>query len=246
MRYTMKAIRESLTPEKRKSDGTMTRFLYRPLSVPASWFFLRLGLSPNAVTVMSAFLCLVAFVLALFPVIACHRAAIALFLAFAVLDCADGNMARAIGKKTVYGGWFDAVGGYLAYATILLSMGLSSFYRSPETATGFGLDSLVSVIPFHEATWILAAAVAAVANTLMRLAHQSFKNASSAAGREAEIGAEKRFSEEIGVTGYLPLLYLAGYEAGFLPVVLIAYTLVYSGGFILSTGKLALKASKVS
>ena len=244
MRYTLKAIHDSLPPEKRKSDGTMTRFLYRPLAIPASWLFLRLGMTPNAVTAVSGALCAVALCLTFFPSIICHRVAIGLYLAFAVLDCADGNMARTIGKKTTYGGWVDAAGGYLAYATVLLSMGLSCLYRASDSfalpAIGFSLSPL----PLHEATWLLIAALAANANTLMRLFHQSFKNASLAAGIESKQGGEKRFSEEIGVTGYLPLLYLAGYETGYLPIVLIGYAAVYLGGFLVYTLKQAIKVSK--
>ena len=85
MRYTLKAIHDSLPPEKRKSDGTMTRFLYRPLAIPASSLFLRLGMTPNAVTAVSGALCAVALCLTFFSSIFCHRGAIGLYLAFGVL-----------------------------------------------------------------------------------------------------------------------------------------------------------------
>jgi phosphatidylglycerophosphate synthase len=246
MHYTLKAIADSLTPEKRKADGTMTRYLYRPVSIPSSWLFLRLGMTPNAVTILSGFLCLVAFCLSLFPAVACHRVAIYLYLVFAVLDCADGNMARVTGKKTTYGGWLDAAGGYLAYTTLLLSMGLSCLYRSGDSLTFPFMNFAVSPVPFQEALWVLVAALAASANTLMRLFHQAFKNASFLAGIQTSAGAEKRFSEEIGVTGYLPLLYLAGYETGYLPLVLLAYAAIYGGGFCVSTLSLLNKVSKSS
>ena len=244
MRYTLKAIHDSLPPEKRKSDGTMTRFLYRPLAIPASWLFLRLGMTPNAVTAVSGAFCVAALCLTFFPSVLCHRVAIGLYLAFAVLDCADGNMARTIGKKTAYGGWVDAAGGYLAYATVLLSMGLSCLYRAGDSLTLPALGFTLSSLPLHEAIWVLVAALAANANTLMRLFHQSFKNASLAAGIANPQGGEKRLSEEIGVTGYLPLLYLVGFETGYLPIVLLAYAAVYVGGFIVYTLKQAIKVSK--
>lgn len=187
MQYTLKAIYNSLPAEKRKSDGTMTRYLYRPLSIPASWLFLRIGMTPNAVTVMSGFLCVVAFCLSLFPAVLCQRVAIYLYLAFAVLDCADGNMARAIGKKTVYGGWVDAAGGYLAYATLLLSMGLACLYRAGDAFTLPLLGLSITPLPLHTALWVLIASVGATANTLMRLFHQSFKNASLLEGLQSSI-----------------------------------------------------------
>ena len=241
MPYSLKDIRASLPQEKRKTDGTMTRFLYRPVSVPVSWFFLRIGMTANGVTILSGALCIVAFVLTLIPLPAFHRVAIGLFLAFAVLDCADGNMARTIGKKTTYGGWVDAAGGYLAYATVLMSMGLSCFH-------GYGVSLSLSVfalsLPWTQATWILLGSLAAISNTLMRLFHQSLKNAEIAAGIPFAPGKEKRLSEEIGITGYLPILYLVGFETATLPFVFAAYAVIYAGGFGVYTLKALKKVSR--
>jgi phosphatidylglycerophosphate synthase len=239
MSYTMKDILASLTPEKKKSDGTMTACVYRPLSFPVSWFFLKLGFSPNAVTGISALFCLAAFVLALIPVTACHWIAIAFFFAFAVLDCTDGNMARTIGKKTVYGGWVDAAGGYLAYTTELFAIGLSCFFAGDGSLLGY-------VLPWGKATWILIAAIAISANLLMRLFHQALKNAEIAAGLTVAPGKEKRFSEEIGITGYLPVLYAAGFATGTLPFVLAAYTAIYAGGFAVTSLKQIMKVAKAA
>jgi len=237
MKYTMKDIYGSMTEAKRKSDGTMTAFLYRPLSYPASWAFLALGISPNAVTYVSMAFCAAAFALSLVPHIACHWIAIAFFLVFAVLDCADGNMARTLNKKSLYGSWVDAAGGYLAYATQLFSIGLSCF--------AFTGDSFLGVpLPWGGATWILFGAFAACCNLLMRLFHQSMKNADLAAGLPFVPEREKRLSEEIGVTGYLPALYAAGLATGLLPLVLVCYTLVYGGGFLLMTIRQIKKVSR--
>lgn len=239
MSYTMKDILASLTPEKKKSDGTMTAFVYRPLSFPASWLFLKLDFSPNAVTGISALFCLAAFALALFPVSACHWTAIAFFFVFAVLDCTDGNMARTIGKKTVYGGWVDAAGGYLAYTTELFAIGLSCFFANNGALLGYAL-------PWGKATWILIAAVAISSNLLMRLFHQALKNAEIAAGLTVAPGKEKRFSEEIGITGYLPVFYAAGFATGTLPFVLVAYTAIYAGGFAVTSLKQIRKVAKAA
>lgn len=228
MRYTMRDILDSMTAEKKKSDGTMTACLYRPLSYPVSWFFLRLSVSPNAVTCISMVFCAAAFILSLFQSTAFHWTAIAFFFVFAVLDCTDGNMARTIKEKSVYGSWIDAVGGYLAYSTQLFAIGLSCYASTCDTIFGVSL-------PWGRATWILVGGFASSCNALMRLFHQSMKNAELAAGIPFVQKKEKRFSEEIGVTGYLPVLYAAGFAAGFLPFVLTAYTLVYAGGFFLMT-----------
>ncbi len=243
MNYSMKDILDSLTPEKRKADGTMTRFLYRPVSYPASWLFLRLRLSPNSVTYLSAICCIVAFIAVLFPATVLHRTAIALFFVFAVLDCADGNMARTLKRKTTYGGWVDAAGGYLAYATQLFAMGMSAFFQNGD-AYRLPVSGFVPVLPWGAATWILLGAIAAVSNVLMRLFYQAFKNAGLIAGKATQPGNEKRFSEEIGITGYLPVLYAAGFATGNLPPVIALYAIVYTGGFFVTTLKLVIKASR--
>lgn len=240
MKYTFKQIYNSLTPEKRKSDGTMTALLYRPLGYPVSWIFLNLGIQANTVTLLSALCCLVAFFCVLFPAPSLHWTAIILFGVFAVGDCVDGTMARSAKKQSTYGSWADAAAGYFAYATILLSLGLSSFYQNTFEYT---LPFTTFTLPLFwgSATWILLGGIASIANTTMRLFHQAFKNANIAAGIRTNPGTEKRFSEEIGVTGYLPILYAVGFATKNLPLILIAYTGIYSAGFFVTSLKLIKK-----
>ncbi|HQL33572.1 MAG TPA: CDP-alcohol phosphatidyltransferase family protein, partial [Treponemataceae bacterium] len=94
MKYAYRDVLGSLTREKKKGDGTLTRFVFRPLSYPVSWLFLAAGWTPNAVTALGGVCCALAFLFALTPVYFLHVAAVVLFLVFAVLDCTDGNMAR--------------------------------------------------------------------------------------------------------------------------------------------------------
>lgn len=231
MKYAYRDVLGSLTREKKKGDGTLTRFVFRPLSYPVSWLFLAAGWTPNAVTALGGVCCALAFLFALTPVYFLHVAAVVLFLVFAVLDCADGNMARTVGKKTVYGGWADAIGGYFAYATQIAALGFSCWYFP----SSFLPASVRGALPWGDVTWLIVAGIASCSNILMRLFFQSKKNAEYAAGIVPKPGKEKRFSEEIGITGYLPVLYLAGLLAGFLPVVLVGYAAVYTGGFLFTT-----------
>lgn len=243
MKYTFKQIYNSVTPEKRKSDGTITAVLYRPLGYPVSWIFLNLGIQANTITLFSALCCIVAFFCTLFPASFLHWVAIILFGIFAVGDCADGTMARTAKKQTTYGGWADAAAGYLAYATILLSLGLSAFFQNGNEYT-IPFTNFALPLFWGSATWILLGAIAAITNTTMRLFHQAFKNASLAAGIETKPGTEKRFSEEIGITGYLPILYAVGFATKNLPLVLFAYTAIYSAGFFVTSIQLMQKVHR--
>jgi hypothetical protein len=115
-------------------------------------------------------------------------------------------------------------------------MGLTCFLANGDSFLGFAL-------PWGRATWILLAGLAVATNLLMRLFHQALKNVEIAAGMTVTPGKEKRFSEEIGITGYMPMLYAVGFATGWLPVVLCLYTLIYTGGFALTTLKQARKVS---
>ncbi len=145
-------------------------------------------------------------------------------------------MARTIGKKSVYGGLVDAIGGYLAYSTQLFSIGLSCYLLAGDLFFGYTLF-------WGSATWVLLGGFAACSNLLMRLFHQTMKNAELSAGMTSLPGKEKRFSEEVGITGYLPVLYAIGFFTHWLPLVLIVYTLIYVGGFVLTTIKLIRRVS---
>lgn len=263
MSYSAREMRSALPPEKRKSDGTVTRYFYRPVSYPVAAFFANAGFSANAVTYVSIGFCAVGFVLAMFPLFPLHVAAAACFMVFAVLDCADGNIARArrlrkaaTGGKTTggestssdgkasgpaprYGEWVDALGGYCAYTAVILSLGLSSMLFAGPTLPFTSLT-----VPGGTSFWMVLASIACSANLLMRLAHQAWKNAVPDAGR-GEISTEKRLSEEIGITGWLVPLYLAGLASGYVSLILIAYSGVYCAGCVISIGKKIVKLARI-
>lgn len=237
----MKDLYNSFSPEKRKADGSVSKFLLRPLSWPVSYLFLKIGATPNLVTGISAICCLVALVCTVFPHPALHAIAISLFFIFALLDCVDGNMARTIGKKTIYGGWVDAAGGYFAYFTIFFAIAFSC--QIPSSGSDFFVQFFH--LPWGRGSWFIVSGFALCANFLMRLFHQAFKNAELTAGLEVKPGKEKKFSEEIGITGYLPIFYAVGFAFGFLPLVLVLYLCIYGGGFLLTSVKLIKKIQKV-
>jgi len=241
--YRFSEVLDSLPAEKRKQDGTVSRFFLRPLSFPFTWLFLNTGFSPNGVTYLSMLFCLCGFVCALVPLMAFQYAAVGFFLLFGILDCADGNMARTIRARKApdalsqsnginFGEWVDALGGYFAYATMILAIGVSCAFVSGGLIPGTGL-----AVPGGESAWIILAAVTCAANLMMRLAFQSYRVVSGEKSRSG-IGGEKKLSEEIGITGWFPVLYLAGIVTGSLPWVLAAYSLVYCGGCLLTVLKL--------
>ncbi|MDR3122889.1 MAG: CDP-alcohol phosphatidyltransferase family protein, partial [Treponema sp.] len=130
MAYTFKDIIDSLPPEKRRSDGLWTRFVLRPLSVPLVWLALRLRLSANGVSYLSVLFSVAGgvlfsqkgFVLPLWGAV--------LLNIFSLLDCVDGGVARTTKTAGPWGGWADAVTGFIAYTAVFLSTGVYLYHRT--------------------------------------------------------------------------------------------------------------------
>ncbi len=226
-RYTLAQIASSLPPEKRRADSPLVNVFYRPLSFLAAWLFLALGWSPNAVTYLSAAICLAGFAfMAAGPVWAAWVGLGAFFI-FDILDCADGNMARVRKTAGPWGEWVDGFGGYTAYTTLLLGAGAAAQAQSAGALPGIA----GAVLPWAGG-WTLVAGAAAAANLFMRAIYQSRRAIKADPGR-ASISMEKRLSEYLGVSGLLPPSLALGLGLGFLPWVIAAYAVFYCGGCFL-------------
>ena len=237
MKYTFKEIRASYPKEKSRSDGTLDHLLYRPLSYPLTWLALNLNLMPNTVSYFSIFVCAAGFVLSFFKAPVYQISGICCFFLFAVLDCTDGNMARIMDCKNIvranarFGSWVDAAAGYCAYTALLFSMGNTASPPHPSYTSKL-------IDPFT------VAALASSANMLMRTAVQSYKIAAQV-NTKAAAGASKRLSEEIGITGWMPVLYFAGYFSQVLPYIVYAYGIIYCGGCLATLLRLIRKIEKM-
>jgi len=263
--FTFKEVVQSLPAEKRRSDGTISKYLHRPLSFPLTLVFLKCGWSANAVTWLSILCSVIALGLSLFPYRGFHYAAVGLYLFFGTLDCVDGNMARILrarmhvkntkgeqevsSRAVALGEWVDALGGYITWTCILFSMGISAVYFSgsePVFTTVIAnffpfTSSVFDWIATNPLIWLGLAGVASSANLLARLIFQSWRVASGETSRSSVAG-EKRFSEEIGITGWLQILYLAALVLGFVPVVLMLYTAVFCAACVFTLFTMTLKS----
>lgn len=243
--YTLREIIASLPKEKNAADSYWTRFVLRPLSFPVSWFCLALGLSPSAVTYFSAIIAIAGGALLATGRLDAAWAGIALLFLFSVLDCVDGNMARTIKKPNPWGSWADAVGGYIAYTAALLGLGMAA-----EVLSGPALPLLPGLpLPWEHGTWAFLGGFAASANMAMRAIVQSRRTVlislSGGAGAKTEDpGAEKRLSENLGITGLLVPAYAVGLATGTLPWVLLFYTTLYGLGAVFVITKLVLSTLK--
>ncbi|MCX7786470.1 MAG: CDP-alcohol phosphatidyltransferase family protein [Spirochaetes bacterium] len=263
-RWTLRDLRSSLPIAKHRADAYWTRWVLRPLSYPVSWFFLRWGWSANAVSYLSALVALLGGFLLSWPYPRLQVTGAILLNLFAVLDCADGNIARVTGTTGPWGAWADALGGYVAYMAVLLGAGMAA------EVTSITHPSILFSIPevfWPQGGWVLLGGLAASANLLMRLTYQQYRtlqiqrNASTRVedvesdGVESisaetevkpgpgasEISSEKWISENLGVTGLLMPAVLLGVLTNTICCVVLFYTVLYTGGALWSVLRLARK-----
>jgi phosphatidylglycerophosphate synthase len=226
--YTMRDIIASLPPEKARQDGLWTRFVLRPLSFPVSWAALNMGLRPAGVSYLSALVSIAGGILFAWPRYPLAGAGVILLNVFSVLDCVDGNMARASGRAGPWGGWADAVTGFIAYTAVFFSSGIYLFWKT---------------------LWwpvLVVTGLTSSANLLTRTAYQIYKNivGESAHG---SVSFERLLAENAGITGFLMPLLLVFHFCGFMPGIwfIIWFNAVfYGGGCVFTIIKLAGKAAR--
>jgi choline kinase/phosphatidylglycerophosphate synthase len=105
------------------SDGPVSRWLNRPLSIALSRLLVKLPVSPNMITLISFSLSVAAAFLFSLGSYAMLAAGAVLAQAGSVLDGCDGEVARLKYLGSDYGGWLDAV--LDRYADALLLFGLT-------------------------------------------------------------------------------------------------------------------------
>jgi phosphatidylglycerophosphate synthase len=225
MRYSIKEIWNSIPPEKKKQDGLWTRWVLRPLSIPLSALALKFSLSANGVSYISALFSigggvlfsLDGFVLPLWGALALNF--------FSVMDCVDGNIARVKGTAGPWGGWADAVMGFIAYSSVFFATGVYLYRRTLWW-------------PF-----LLVAGLTSSANLLTRTAYQIYKNIEGGKAHES-VSFERKLAENAGITGFMMPALIFCHIFGGMSVILWFNLAFYCGGCLMTIIKLALKARK--
>lgn len=160
MKYTMRDITASYTPEKRKKTSIWARIFSRPLSFLLTYVLINLGFTANAVSILSI---IEAMIACSFLIIGGKFLiwGIILFLLWDVLDCTDGNIARVKGTSSLVGEYMDAISGYTAPAFIYLAVGVAAFRTT----------SLFSQFDYW---FIIIGAVASISDILSRIIYQKY------------------------------------------------------------------------
>ena len=140
--------RQRLRGASRGGDGFVSTYAVRPLSRKLTGIGLRLGWTPNAVTVVS----LILGVLAAGLVATGNRGlwvlAAVLVQVSLVVDCVDGEIARFTRRFSPFGAWLDAVGDRVKECSVFAALALVAA-RSGEHAWTLGVIALAVVTVRH-------------------------------------------------------------------------------------------------
>jgi phosphatidylglycerophosphate synthase len=226
----------ALPREKRLSDAVWTQLVLRPISLPVAWLLYRTGLSGNAVSTLGLVSAIIGCALLTAPDLNLALAGAGVIALVALLDCVDGNIARATKQTGPNGEFIDASVGYTVYAFMPIALAVHAALA--------GSSQNVSSI-----TLLVLGAMAASLNIYARLIYQKYEamqmKMAQAVGDVRAGGASKlvkKISNDVGLGGIMtPMLALAVF-LGAEFYYLLFYTVVFS---IVALGTITTKAIAV-
>ena len=223
MKINLNSILASFPPEKSQSDSLWAKIIIRRLSLYLAWMLMNLGFSAFAVSMISLLLPIAAFGLWLN-----QQALIAIILLnlWLLLDCVDGNIARASGGSKM-GEFVDATSGYVMVGLSYLGIGV---YLDSIGTAFMGLSS---------PDFTIIGALTSILSLLARLYYQKYKNVRI--DREADISERivnessliKVIDHNVSIGGFFTPLLLLAFLLNLMPQMLLlyaVYTLVYFTG----------------
>ena len=214
-----------LSEAKRSADPLCCRFVYRPLSFPVGWIFYKIGMKANLVSLLSILFTIISSLIIVFGSSDDILLSSFLMMSVALLDCIDGNIARARGEAGPGGEWMDALSGYTVYALLPFTLGIHMHLHSPHV-----------VLP---GLWIIIGATTSISNLFPRLLYQKFVNGmpseSTRKGSKGSGSLFSRFSGEMGLVGWMmPALFIT-FITNSLGLYLLFYCFFYTMSAILIT-----------
>lgn len=96
----------------------------RHISPYFTWMFVRMGVTPNQVTVVMVVCGVLAGVVLAFGGLWSAVLAAVLIQLYLILDCSDGEVARYTGRTSIAGVYLDRIGHYLSELALLIGLGM--------------------------------------------------------------------------------------------------------------------------
>ena len=154
----------STSSDKKKSDPLVCKMLYRPPSFLIGWVLYLFGFSANQTSFLATLVALFSLPFLASTLSSYFIIGVLMLFFVSILDCADGNIARASKTSSQVGNFFDALTGYVVYAFVPLSLSMHVFISA---------EGVFSFIHFFG---IIAGVIAAITNILARLIYHNWIN----------------------------------------------------------------------
>jgi phosphatidylglycerophosphate synthase len=135
-RITREELRGSFSAEKAAHDGLLSSRFYRQISFFVTPWFMNAGISANTVTGLAILICIAMPPVALLLGSHAYLGVAAFCLAYLVLDCVDGNIARVSGSSSQMGQYLDSTAGKLYAITRTVALGIVAGYELPAVGMG--------------------------------------------------------------------------------------------------------------
>lgn len=98
--------------------------IYRHFSTPFTYLFLRLGITPNQITIIYFFSCILGGIFLAFGTYPYMLLGALFFLIFKVLDDSDGEVARIQKSHSIEGVYLDRIGHYIYSLSLGIGLGV--------------------------------------------------------------------------------------------------------------------------
>ncbi len=129
------------------SDGWVDRHFNRPCGRPLSRWLIHTPITPNAVSLTSIVIGLAAAACLAWGEFAFAVWGALLFQLSAVVDCVDGDVARAVFKESAFGKWLDIVGDQVVHAAIFAGVALGLARAGSDSPVGWlGLSAIAGAL----------------------------------------------------------------------------------------------------
>jgi phosphatidylglycerophosphate synthase len=115
-------------------EGFVDRFFNRKVSRWFTRIFLAIGLSPNVITILAAFIGLIAAAGFGVGTYSAGIAAALLFQLAAVIDCCDGEVARLTFTESPFGAWLDIAMDNVVHMAIFAGIAVGSYLHMAGSA----------------------------------------------------------------------------------------------------------------
>ena len=109
------------------NSGVSKYYVYRYFSVPFTWIFVNLGISPNTITLSGSILCLIGFYFLSLGSYIYMILGFIFLIFFKIMDMADGEVARIQDSSSMEGVYFDRISHYIFSICMGLGLGFGLY-----------------------------------------------------------------------------------------------------------------------